>query len=386
MPRAAAASIAALPNPPLCEAKPTSPGEGAAGATVAFERDLGPRTRHAEGVRADHPHARGPADGEQLVLARTPRRTDLREARRQDHKGAHAFGGAGSRNVDDRVRRHDDHGELDLTLDVGDRADRRPPRHLSAVHVDEVQRPREPRGEQVAHDLPADRPGPPGRPDHRDGGRAQNVRHGRDVGLALALLEAPPRVPRQRRRELDLDRSLRPAGGDQEPGFVEHPEHPVVARQDGRGERVDTRRRRGMGEMREQHGGDPVAVPGIGHREGDLRPPGRRADVGAVPDDRGLGAPQRDQRQPVGGGRGAARGRVEVDAGAEEAKPARLLRQRLEEGAQPRHVLDRRRPHVHGRAVTQHDVGLSDDLGGRAGARHGSQTVGHARRRSRLPS
>ena len=212
MPRAAAASIAALPNPPLCEAKPTSPGEGAAGATVAFERDLGPRTRHAEGVRAHHPHARSPADGEQLVLARTPRGTDLRETRCQDHESAHALGGARSRNVDDRVRRHDDHGELDLPLDVADRADRRPPRDVPAVHVDEVQRPREPRGDQVAHDLPADRPEPPGRPDHRDGGRAQNVRHGRDVGLALALLEAPPRVPRQRRRELDLDRILQTGG------------------------------------------------------------------------------------------------------------------------------------------------------------------------------
>ena len=55
MPRAAAASIAALPNPPLCEAKPTSPGGGAAGATVASRaisgrglatpRELGPTIR-----------------------------------------------------------------------------------------------------------------------------------------------------------------------------------------------------------------------------------------------------------------------------------------------------------------------------------------------------
>ena len=309
MPRAAAASIAAIPNPPLCEAKATSPGGGAAGATVAFERDLGPRIRHAEAVRADHPHARRPADGEQLVLARTPRGTDLREARRQDDERAHALGGAGSRDVDDRVRRHDDHGELDLTLDVGDRADRRPPRHLSAVHVDEVQRPREAGGEQVAHDLPADRPGPPRRPDHRDGGRAQHVPHGGDVGLALALLEAPPRVLRQRRRELDLDRSLRPAGGDQEPGFVEDPEHPVVAREDGRGERVDTRRRRGLGEMREQDGGDPVAVPGIGHREGDLRPLGaprrRRCRAPTIV----ASAPRTAiSDSPSDGGRGVARG------------------------------------------------------------------------------
>ena len=169
-----------------------------------------------------------------------------------------------------------------------------------------MQRPREPRGDQVAHDLPADRPAPPGRPDHRDGRRAQNVLHGRDVGLALALLEAPPRVPRQRRRELDLDRIPRPAGGDEKPGFVEHTEHPVVPRQDGRGERLHTRRRRGMGEMREQHRGDPVTMPRIGHREGHLRPPRRLADVGAVRDDRALRSPEREQRQPVAGDGGAA--------------------------------------------------------------------------------
>ena len=322
MPRAAAASIAALPNPPLCEAKATSPGDRRGGSDRRVQRDLGPRTRHAEGVRAHHPHARSPADGEQLVLARTPRGTDLRETCRQDHERAHALGGTRSRDVDDRVRRHDDHGELDLPLDVADRADRRPPRDVPAVHVDEVQRPREPRGDQVAHDLPADRPEPPGCPDHRDGRRAQNVRHGRDVGLALALLEAPPRVPRQRRRELDLDRIPRPAGGDEKPGFVEHPEHPVVARQDGRGERLHTRRRRGMGEMREQHRGDPVTMPGIGHREGHLRPPRRLADVSAVRDDRALRSPQREQRQPVAGVGGAGRGRIEIDAGTEEPKPA----------------------------------------------------------------
>ena len=153
---------------------------------------------------------------------------------------------------------------------------------------------------------------------------------------------------------------------------MEHSEHPVVARQDDRGERVDPRVRRGMREMREQDGGDPVAVPGIGHREGDLRPPSRTPDVGAVRDNRGLS--QRDQGQAAVGRRGAARLRVEVDAGAEEAKPARLDRQRLEEGAQPRHVLDRRGPHVHRRAVTEHDVGLSDHLNSRGGVRHSTQT------------
>ena len=41
MPRAAAASIAAIPNPPLCDAKPTLPDGGAAGATVALSATSG---------------------------------------------------------------------------------------------------------------------------------------------------------------------------------------------------------------------------------------------------------------------------------------------------------------------------------------------------------
>ena len=35
MPRAAAASIAAIANPPLCEAKPTCPGRGRAGSDAS---------------------------------------------------------------------------------------------------------------------------------------------------------------------------------------------------------------------------------------------------------------------------------------------------------------------------------------------------------------
>ena len=55
------------------------------------------------------------------------------------------------------------------------------------------------------------------------------------------------------------------------------------------------------GEMREQDGRDPVAVPGIRDGEGDLRPVGRPGDVGAMADDRALGASEREQRQAFPG-------------------------------------------------------------------------------------
>ena len=374
MPRAAAASIAALPNPPLCEAKATSPGDGAAGATVAFSaisgrglatpREFGPTirmpaARQTASSSSWRARPAGPISAKPAVRttsARTPLAAHARATSTTAFAGTTITASSTSPStspIERTVGRPATSPPCTLTR-CSD------PENPAAIRLRTTSPPTVP----SRRDAPITAT--------EDGRRT--CADGRDVGLALALLEAPPRVPRQRRRELDLDRILRPAGGDEEPGFVEHPEHPVVARQDGRGERLDTRRRRGMGEMREQNGGDPVAVPGIGHREGDLRPPGRPADVGAVPDDRALGSPQRDQRQPVAGGRGAARGRIEIDAGAEEPKPARLFRQRGEKRAQPRHVLNRRRPHMHGRAVTQHDVGLSGDPGRRSRARHGSHT------------
>ena len=113
-----------------------------------------------EAVGPDHPHAGGPADREQLVLARTALRADLGEAGRQDDERAHALRRALAGGLDHRRRGHRDDGELDVALDVGERADRRPAGDLPVARIDEVQRPREASGEEVAHDLAAHRSGP----------------------------------------------------------------------------------------------------------------------------------------------------------------------------------------------------------------------------------
>ena len=101
MPRAAASSIAAIPNAPLWDAKATLPGVGVAGRERRVERGLVVEVGDAEAVRADHAHAGRPADGEQLVLARAALGADLGEARGQDDERAHALGGALPRGLDD---------------------------------------------------------------------------------------------------------------------------------------------------------------------------------------------------------------------------------------------------------------------------------------------
>ena len=353
MPRVAAASIAAIAKPLLWEAKPTCPGRGCPGRDGRIERDLGTRIRHAETVRAQHAHPGGPADGEEVV--------DLGEARRQHDEGAHPLGGAGARGVDDHRRRHGEDGELDVVVDRGQRCD--------VIH--EVQRPREAPGAQVARDLGPRRLR---HADHRDGGRAQDVRDRRDARVALARLEALSRVARQRRRELEVHLPVGPLRGHREAGVVEHPEHAPVLRQDRRREGVDALGRGGMCEVGEQHRRDPVSMPGVGHREGDLRAVRRVAEERGVRDDAPLA--QRDQRQPVVRRRGALGRPVEVHTRAEEAEPSRHLGQRREEVAQPRRVLDGGRPHVHGRAVAERDVSLDHRRHSRCDRRSRATRVG----------
>ena len=103
IPRAAASSIAAIPNAPLWEANATLPGVGAPGSERRVERAQVVEVGDAEAVRADHAHAGGPADGEQLILARAALGADLGEARRQDDERADALGRALARGLDDRA-------------------------------------------------------------------------------------------------------------------------------------------------------------------------------------------------------------------------------------------------------------------------------------------
>jgi len=176
-----------------------------------------------------------------------------------------------------------------------------------------------------------------------------------------------------RARELDLDLAIGPARGHMKARVVEHPQHPVVLRQDDRGERVDLRCRARGREVGEQHRRDPMAVPRVGHREGDFCLPGGPPTYMPCPTTVPSEPRTAISDSPLPGAAAPARSRVQIDAGAEVSKPARVFRERGEECAQPRHILGRRAPHTHGRPVTKHDVGLVDNLLSRGDARHGCQ-------------
>ena len=86
-PSVAACSMSASPTPPLCESRPTRPGGGASGANVA----LIPRLQSRREVRADQPHAPGPAGGHEGVLAPLPLGTGLREPALRTRRPAHPW-------------------------------------------------------------------------------------------------------------------------------------------------------------------------------------------------------------------------------------------------------------------------------------------------------
>ena len=125
---------------------------------------------------------------------------------------------------------------------------------------------------------------------------------------------------------------------------------------------------RTLGQVREEHRRQAASMHRIGDGKGDLGPLPVDAYVLRVADDRVLG--QRDQAKRVvvvdlDRVPGLA---LEVDASAEEPKPARPVRQRRVERHQVAVVLLPHGPDVHDRAVAQAHVDRV--LGGKRVDRH----------------
>ena len=165
-------------------------------------------------------------------------------------------------------------GELDVAprrrRSSGPSAGRRPRRRFALTRCSG---PGVARGEQVAHDLAADGPGPARRADDRDRGGPQDVRDGGDVGRALALLEALA-APRATATSGTRSRSQPSDAGAPTTGKPESWNTWSMRWFSGSTVAVKVSmpgRRRGVREVREQDGRDAVALPGIGDREGDLR-------------------------------------------------------------------------------------------------------------------
>jgi hypothetical protein len=172
---------------------------------------------------------------------------------------------------------------------------------------------------------------------------------------AIALFEARARLRTEPCWQLDLERAGLGAHLHREAGLAQHLEHPVVLRVHPRDERRDPRGLGELGEVRQQDGRDPVPLPRIGDREGQLGTFDGLGDEAGVGDDRIVAA---SDGHESGAERDHLIGRaVDVDAEAEEAKPARLLRQSAEEGGHAVHVCGDDGAQVEGGAVAQDDIG-----------------------------
>ena len=214
-PRRAASATAAIPNAPLCEANATCPGVGATGAKRRVEADVGGRVEHAEAVRADEPHARGPAHGQQLRLARRAGGADLGEAGREDDERPHAGGAALARDLHDGLGLDGDDGQLDRLRHVGDRVVGGQVAEGPAARMHDGEPAAIARRAQVPEHRGADRAGLARDADHRDRRRPQHV--GRRPPPPRRA--RGPRIARARRRPARpaTRRAARPAPSGRRP-------------------------------------------------------------------------------------------------------------------------------------------------------------------------
>ena len=112
------------------------------------------RVEHAEAVGPDEPHARLPADAEQLRLPRLALRAVFAEAGREHHERANTFERACPRGLRDKRRGDGDDGQLDRSGDVCDGCVGSPAGDGLRVRVDRIDRAGERAGDEVADDRP----------------------------------------------------------------------------------------------------------------------------------------------------------------------------------------------------------------------------------------
>ena len=239
IPRAAASSMAAMPNAPLWEAKATLPGVGSPGANVALSA---PWWWRFAMPRQFGPTMRMPAARQTVSSSSWRARAlgpDLCEARGEDDERAHAVVGALARRLDDRSGRHGDDRQLHVPSTSAIERTVGRPATSPPFALTRCSGPGVARREQVAHDRAADGAGAAGRADDRDRGGPQHVGDRGDVSGALAFLEALARLARQRGRELDLHAAVDAAHRRREARVLEDLEHPVVLGEHNRREGLD---------------------------------------------------------------------------------------------------------------------------------------------------
>ena len=276
MPRVAAASIAAIANPLLWEAKPTCPGEGARGATVALSAISGRgfATPRQFGPSMRIPAARQTASRSSTSVKPCVSTTRARTRLAAQARAASMTAAAGTASTASSTSPSISASAPTSSTRCSGRV-KPPARRLRATSA-------------------------PGGSDAPITATEAGRRTCATAATPALRWRASKRCRASRDSDVGNSRCTSPSdrcADDREAGVVEHPEHAAVLRQDRRGERGDAFGRGGMREVGEQHRRDPVSMPGVGHREGDLRTVRRLAEERGVRDDRAL--TQRDQRQPV---------------------------------------------------------------------------------------
>ncbi len=297
------------------------PGKGAAELGVQPDGRIG--LGHAQTVRPDQAHAVPAAGPHQPAGLLRP------EAGGEHHQGPDSDGPALLGRPGDGAGGHGQHGEV---RHGGQRADGR----IGGLAVDlpgvRVHRPDRAR-ETAPPDLPEDgaphRARPPGGPDHRDGGRAQQRRQTRDVGAAAALVHGRAvALVALVQRHPDPHLALCVAALDRQPEVGEDLVDGPVAEQGVGLEEADAGRPGGVHQVFQQQGGHAPAVPVVGHRERQLRRLRRIVQQLAVRLTHQFLPHPGPQRQKAGPRRPAQsvcglRGRVAADP--EEPHPTALL-------------------------------------------------------------
>ncbi len=367
------------------------------GGEGGVEAHLGGGVDDAEGVRPDDPHAvraRVPHEG---ALAFAPFGAALGVSGGDHDEPLHAVFAAFGDDLGDVLGRHGDDREVHGAVDVPHGAVGRHPVELLLLLreglVHGVQAAGEAGVADVAEDTAAHAArGAPGADDGDRTGREQPL-HGPRLRAVLARVLHGEGAVGRFEVELQADDAVLEAAFLGVPGVREHLDHLGVGGQHLGGEAADAALAGDGGDVFEQGGGDPAALVGVLHQEGNLGLVGGsgggrsvRADPVVAYGGDELAADRGRESHPVH--KVVVREAVDVLGGQarvrrEEAVVLRLVGDLLVEADQAIGVINGDGPDARGTPVAQHHVGFP--VGGilvpvRRGL-HGPQSTASVRQR-----
>ena len=328
-PRRLAASMIAIPRPPLCDMKPTRPGTAAGGAKVALSRTSGAvlSTPRQLGPTSRIPASRQTSSSSRWRAA--PSAPVSANPAEITSSAAHAGGRALARDVDHLLGGHGHHRQLDRAGNVAHRAvgraatgPRRPvsltaytaPLNSAASRLCRISPPIVPRRRDA-----------PITATERGSRKLAHGGHRRRSARAPRTARPPPPTATSAARPRShpgVERSSTGKPLSRKTSIIRW-----LCGSTSRDERRDPVLLGDLGEMGEQDRRDPAPLPRVGDQERDLGALVVDPHVGRVGDDRARVAGLGDQPEPI---RvvdvDRPRGRPVEVRRAEEAKPDRLRR------------------------------------------------------------